>query len=94
MKEKFGSDGIIPKSVIAEPSSIRGESIPLDEWHKEELEKKLTLLPKKYETLLLLRYKDDLSLAEIADVLNLPYNTVKSRHQRALATLKDIFLHP
>ncbi|MFA5961836.1 MAG: RNA polymerase sigma factor [Parcubacteria group bacterium] len=80
--DEVAEDKPLPDEILAKTQSA------------EELERKLKLLPKKYETLLLLRYKDDLSLSEIADVLNLPYNTVKSRHQRALSALKDIFLHP
>lgn len=38
--------------------------------------------------ILLMRYKDDLSLAEIAEILGVSYNTVKSQHQRALAALR------
>ena len=59
-----------------------------------ELETKVKKLPKKYQTILFLRYKDDLSLSEIAQILKLPYNTIKSQHQRALQELKKQFLHP
>lgn len=59
-----------------------------------ELEEKLKKLPKKYQTILFLRYRDDLSLLEIAKVLNIPYNTAKSRQQRALAALREEILHP
>jgi RNA polymerase sigma-70 factor (ECF subfamily) len=51
---------------------------------------KLKQLPKQYELILVMRYKDDFSLMEIADILDLPYNTVKSQHVRALAGLKKI----
>jgi RNA polymerase sigma-70 factor, ECF subfamily len=87
------SEGYNKLDEVAEDRALPDEILARVE-SAEELERKLKLLPKKYETLLLLRYKDDLSLSEIADVLNLPYNTVKSRHQRALAALKEIFLHP
>lgn len=43
-------------------------------------------------TLLDLRYRDDLSLAEIAQVFGIPYNTVKNRHTRAIRSLKQAFL--
>lgn len=58
----------------------------------EELKEKLTRLPRQYGLILTLRYKDDLALAEIAQILGLPYNTVKSQHARALAGLKKLLL--
>lgn len=59
-----------------------------------ELEEKIKKLPKKYQTILFLRYKDDLSVTQIAEVLNIPYNTAKSQHQRSLRALKEELLHP
>ncbi|MDP1884256.1 MAG: sigma factor-like helix-turn-helix DNA-binding protein [Candidatus Moranbacteria bacterium] len=38
-----------------------------------------------------MRYKDDFSLQEIAEILDLSYNAVKSQHTRALASLKNIW---
>lgn len=54
----------------------------------QELERKLQEIPDNYRVLLMMRYKDDFSLQEIAHILDLPYNTVKSQHARALASLK------
>jgi len=58
---------------------------------EKDLEKKLQALPDNYRILLMMRYKDDFSLQEIAEILNLPYNTVKSQHARALVNLKKTF---
>lgn len=57
----------------------------------EDLEAKLSLLSPPYQLLLRLRYQEDFSLHEVADILKEPYNTVKSRHQRALRELKVLF---
>lgn len=57
----------------------------------QEFEKKLQEIPDNYRLILLMRYRDDFSLQEIAEILNLSYNTVKSQHARALASLKKIF---
>jgi len=38
-----------------------------------------------------MHYKDDFSLHEIAQILDIPYNTVKSQHQRGLKILKNEF---
>lgn len=56
----------------------------------KDLEKKLQEIPDNYRILLLMRYKDDFSLQEIAGILSLSYNTVKSQHVRALANLKKV----
>lgn len=59
----------------------------------EELERVLLRLPEIYRTLLLLAYKEDFSLMEIAEIFGISYNTVKSRHQRAIKALKKEFSH-
>lgn len=58
----------------------------------EELDQALQKIPEQYRTLLLLAYKEDFSLQEISDILATPYNTIKSRHQRALKSLKQVIL--
>jgi len=62
---------------------------------KNDLEKNLKIilekLPEHYRVILTLRYKDDFSLQEIAEILEKPYNTIKSQHQRALSALKSYF---
>ena len=57
----------------------------------EELDAILQKLPPHYRAILLLHYKEDFSLHEIADILDEPYNTIKSRHQRGLGKLKEYF---
>lgn len=48
----------------------------------------LQRLPAQQKLVMTLRYQEDLEPAEIAEVLELPVNTVKSQLQRALATLR------
>jgi len=60
---------------------------------EKNLEEKLNQLSADYRLLLLLRYKDGFSLQEIGDILGRPYNTIKSQHQRALASLKKEILN-
>jgi len=55
-----------------------------------ELDKKINEIPKHYRIILLLRYREDLSLQEIAGILGKPYNTIKSGHQRALEKLRKL----
>ena len=57
----------------------------------KDLEQKLQKISPRYRIILLLRYKDDFSLAEIAEILDKPYNTIKSQHNRGLNLLKKLF---
>jgi len=57
----------------------------------QELDQKLQELPDNYRIILLMRYKEDFSLQEISKILNVPYNTVKSQHARALLALRKTF---
>ncbi len=58
----------------------------------EELTKKLALLTPVYRSLLVLHYQEGFTLHEVSEILQEPYNTIKSRHQRALLALKKTFL--
>lgn len=57
----------------------------------EELDIILQKLPLHYRAILLLHYKEEFTLQEIAEILDEPYNTIKSRHQRGLGKLKLLF---
>lgn len=59
----------------------------------EESEKVIEMmktLPENYRTILNLYYKDGLELKEVAEIMELPYNTVKSQHRRAILRLRRI----
>lgn len=72
------------------------ELLPDALWENQELaenlDSKLQQVPERYRTILLLCYKDDLSLSEVAKILGRPYNTIKSQHQRALAAFRRVLL--
>ena len=57
---------------------------------KTDLEKTLDLLEEDLKTITILYYYNDLSIAEISDILNIPKGTVKSRVFRAREKLYDI----
>jgi RNA polymerase sigma-70 factor (ECF subfamily) len=59
---------------------------------KEDVERALAHVPELYRALLILAYREDFSLMEISTILREPYNTIKSRHQRALKLLRKAFL--
>jgi len=76
--ENISSDEILPDEILER------ENIA------EELEEILSKLPPHYRAVLFLRYKENFSLHEIAEILGEPYNTIKSRHQRGLGKLKEM----
>lgn len=69
-----------------EPATSPGVSDPL---LSERLRRMVASLPEDSRMVIILRYQEELDLAEIAEVLDIPINTVKSRLQRALAVLRD-----
>ena len=60
----------------------------------KELRKTLEKLPPKAREVLLLYYTNDLTFEDIGEMLGEPTNTVKSRHRRALQSLRKILQGP
>lgn len=79
--EEIEEDKILPDEILERKDLAR------------ELKEKLKELPKNYRLILLMYYKDDLTLSEISEIIKVPYNTVKSQHQRAKSALKRKFLN-
>lgn len=63
-------------------------STPHDPLLAQTLERLIQSLPSRARLLLILRYQEELELKEIAELLNLPVNTVKTSLQRSLALLR------
>lgn len=78
--DEIAEDKILPDEILARKNLAK------------EIEQKLKELPENYRIILLMHYKDDLALQEISEILEIPYNTVKSQHKRALLRLKNVFL--
>jgi RNA polymerase sigma-70 factor, ECF subfamily len=76
--ENIADENIFPDELL-----IRNDSAKL-------IEEKLRELPEHYRLILTLHYKEDFSLSEIAEILKIPYNTVKSQHQRGLIKLRKL----
>lgn len=74
--ENIAQENVLPDELLMQKDVVK------------ELEAGLAVIPAKYRLLLLMRYREDFSLAEIAQILHLPYNTVKSSHGRALKSLR------
>ncbi len=71
--------------------SIHPEEILDRETTARELKEKCMMLSPAYQTLLHLHYTLDFSLHEISQILDTSYNTIKSRHKRALESLRKTF---
>lgn len=76
--------------LLETPGETEADTVALLEAKEQRmlLDQALERIPPLYRTLLLLCYRDDLSLHEAAEILGDSYNTVKSRHQRALVKLR------
>ena len=66
------------------------EDVALVADSRDEVQRWLEALPPQYRTVLTLRYFQDLSYAEIADVLDEPVSTVRMRLFRARAMLQQV----
>jgi len=76
--ENISDSDILPLELLAKADAAK------------TLETALAKISDKYSLILTMHYKDDLTLQEIAEILSLPYNTIKSQHQRALKALRQI----
>ena len=56
---------------------------------EEALQNLVAALPEHSRMIVILRFQEEMELGEIAETLDLPVGTVKSRLQRALALLRD-----
>jgi len=77
--ENFSDGNILPDEILNRKDIAK------------EMEEKLKEIPKKYQVILTLHYKEDFSLQEISEILKVPYNTIKSGHSRALGKLREVF---
>jgi RNA polymerase sigma-70 factor (ECF subfamily) len=75
--EEVGDEQALPDELLAREEAAA------------DLDRALARLPEGSRTILLLAYREDLSLQEIAEILGEPYNTVKSRHNRAIRKLRE-----
>jgi RNA polymerase sigma-70 factor, ECF subfamily len=76
----------LPESAVLEFSP---DVQPADPFLSRRLQQLVASLPGKARLMVILRYQEDLSAEDIAEVLEMPAATVKSHLQRALAMLHD-----
>jgi RNA polymerase sigma-70 factor (sigma-E family) len=77
-----------PHGEVPETATDRRPESDLDE--REAMWQALTLLPPRQRAVLVLRYYEDLTEADIADVLACSRGTVKSQASKALASLRRV----
>ena len=94
-KQKGPQTGSLPDDHDAMPQLPTSEPSPFEAAARSEdairLAGQLQILSPLYREALLLRFQEDLSLAEIAQVLGAPVTTVTSRIYRGLAALRSAF---
>jgi RNA polymerase sigma-70 factor (ECF subfamily) len=73
---------------VAEPAA---ESPELDPLLSRGLRRMVASLSEDARAVIILRYQEELELADIAEILDIPINTVKSRLQRSLEILREKF---
>jgi RNA polymerase sigma-70 factor (ECF subfamily) len=78
--------GQVSLEEIADPPAPNNGGDPL---LAETLRRLVATLPERARLVVTLRYQEDLQPTEIAGILNMPVNTVKSTLHRALATLQE-----
>jgi RNA polymerase sigma-70 factor (ECF subfamily) len=72
---------------IGAPGPLALEGL-LERERRSQLERRLQELPALYREALTLRFEEEMTFEEMADVLSAPVSTVKSRVQRALSALR------
>jgi RNA polymerase sigma-70 factor, ECF subfamily len=79
-------NGMVSLDDVPEPAAAERARDPLLE---DKLWRLVASLPHKPRMVLLLRYQEEMELREIAEVMEIPINTVKSSMERALGLLRE-----
>lgn len=74
---------------LADVPELPSEGSRRDPFLRRRLRQLVASLPENARMVVILRYQEDLTPVEIADVLDMPVATVKSHLQRSLAMLRE-----
>lgn len=87
----FDTEDTLFEDTISDAEPLADEVFTLAE-SKEFLAKAMSELSPQFREVLLLHYDHELTFDEIGKILDEPLNTVKSRHRRAIESLREILL--
>jgi RNA polymerase sigma-70 factor (ECF subfamily) len=76
------------ENTIEDKEPIANEVIDI-QYNKKELEKVMQNLTIIQREVIILKYLNEMSLSEVAEILDMPKDTVKSHHRRALIKMKS-----
>jgi RNA polymerase sigma factor (sigma-70 family) len=79
---------VVDDAALTAPTSSQPEGAAIRTSEREELAGLVAELPERYRVPIVLRYVDDLSFAEIAQLLGRPEGTLKAQVHRGLALLR------
>ena len=85
--EVKGTEGLTMYSRIASDNRLPEEEL-LSMEVQERVQYEISRLPEKYRAAIVLKYMEELSLAEIGEILDLPVGTVKTRIHRGREALR------
>ena len=79
----------MPQAALEDTPELEAIDHPSDPLLEGALRSLVASLPHRSRLVIVLRFQEDLSPAEIADVLEMPLGTVKSTLHRSLALLRE-----
>jgi RNA polymerase sigma-70 factor (ECF subfamily) len=80
---------IQPEVMRISVNEASADEVVIMEERDQTVQSQVASLPAKYKTVIVLKYLQDLSYEQIADILNIRIGTVKSRLNRAKKMLKE-----
>lgn len=100
LRRQARRDNIVPMVALGGPDEQEAAVMPADDKDTPDrallraelravLERKLDELPEAFRTVFVLRSVEELSVEEVAQILDLPEATVRSRHFRARSMLRE-----
>ncbi|WP_335870894.1 RNA polymerase sigma factor SigW [Bacillus sp. 2205SS5-2] len=85
--EVRGTEGLTLYSQVSTDAALPEEEVESMEL-QETIQKKISNLPEKYRSVIVLKYIEELPLQEISEILDLPLGTVKTRVHRGREALR------
>ncbi len=73
---------------------LKADEIFIQKEDKKKIEKTITKLSVIQKEVIVLKYVNEMSLSEVSEILQMPKNTVKSHHRRALIKIKKLLDAP